>query len=99
MTTNEMKTILADKLKAEGTYFTKSHISIRKAGIGYQITIEDYEHIPFRMTFEEDSYFGKCVWIHTADGEMEDVVFTYSKRDYPIENALLQLGYYIGNHF
>lgn len=99
MTINEMKQILADKLQSEGTYFTKSDISIRKASTGYRITIKDYEHIPFRVTFEEDSYFGKCVWIHTAAGELEDIVFTYSKKDYPLESALLQLGYYIGNCF
>jgi hypothetical protein len=98
MTINEMKSILAQKLASEGTYFTEKHISIRTRTNGYRITIEDYEHIPFNLTLEEDEYFGKCVFIGTPFDD-ESVSFRHSKKDYPIYEALLDLGYYIGSRF
>ena len=99
MTTNEMKDILASKLKSEGTYFTKSYISIRKIKNGYRIVIKDYEHIPFTIYMEEDDYFGYCVFIRGMQDYYDDLVFTYSKKGYPIEEALINLGYYIGTRF
>lgn len=99
MTTNEMKDILASKLKSEGTYFTKSDISIRSIKNGYRIVIKDYEHIPFTIYMEEDDYFGYCVYIRGMQDEYDDLVFTYSKSGYPLEEALLNLGYYIATRF
>jgi len=96
MTTNEIKEILASKLHDEGCYFTKSDISVRKTSTGYKIVIKDYEHIPFKVTLEEDEYFGKCVFVRTDD---ETVTFRYSKKDYPMYEAMLSLGYYIGTRF
>jgi hypothetical protein len=93
-----MKSILASKLKEEGTYFTKSHISIRLQKNGYRITIKDYEHVPFTITTEDDEIFGKCVWVKDHwSGEY--IIFKTSKTDYPIFEALLSLGYYIGTRF
>lgn len=97
MTTAEMKNILANKLKDEDTYFTKSHISIRKHGEEYKIVIKDYEHIPFTMKFEYDDYFGFCVWV--TNDSFKNIVFVESKKDYDIETALIRLGYYIGTRF
>lgn len=99
MTTKEMKEILAAKLKSEGTYFTKSYISIRKIKNGYRIVIKDYEHIPFTIYMEEDDYFGYCVFVRGVQDEWDDLVFSHSKKEYPLENALLNLGYYIGTRF
>jgi hypothetical protein len=99
MTTNEMKDILAYKLQSEGTYFTKSHISIRKIKDGYRIVIKDYEHIPFTIYMEEDEIFGYCVFIRGLQDDWDDLVFTYSKKEYPLEEALINLGYYIGTRF
>lgn len=99
MTTNEMKDILAAKLKSEGTYFTKSHISIRSIKNGYRIVIKDYEHCPFTIYMEEDDIFGYCIFIRGMDDYYDDLYFTYSKYRYPIEEALLNLGYYIGTRF
>lgn len=93
----EMKAILADKLKAENTYFAKSHISIRKNGESYKIIIKDYEHLPFTMTFEYDDYFGYTVWIH--NDSFKNIVFVDSKKEYDIKSALIELGYYIGTRF
>ena len=101
MTTNEIKTTLAEKLHDEGTYFTKSDISVKSTKSGYRIVIKDYEHIPFTIYMEEDDYFGYCVFIRGMQDYdyVDDLVFTYSKKDYPLEEALLNLGYYIGTRF
>lgn len=101
MTTTEMKQILADKLKAEATYFTKSDISIKKLNSPkyekYQIIIKDYEHCPFTMYLEHDDYFGYIVTI--MDIDHEEIAFINSKKGYDIKTALLYLGYHIGNTF
>ena len=97
MKTCEMKAILADKLKAENTYFTKSHISIKKIGESYKIVIKDYEHLPFTMKFEYDDYFGFIVWV--INDSYKNIVFVDSKKEYDIKTALIELGYYIGTRF
>lgn len=98
MTTNEIKDTLASKLKAEGTYFTKSDISVRKTKTGYRIIIKDYEHIPFTVTLEDDDYFDKCVIIRTPFDE-DCIIFTNATYDYPIWTSILSLGYYIATRF
>lgn len=98
MTTNELKDILASKLKDEGTYFTKKHIKAQKTKNGFKVIIEDYEHIPFLINMEEDDYFGKCVFIQTPFEE-ECISFRYSKHEYPLFESILYLGYYIGSRF
>ena len=98
MTTNEIKTTLADKLQSEGTYFRKSDISVKSTKTGYRIVIKDYEHIPFTVTLEEDDYFGKCVYINTPFDE-DCVVFNSATNDYPLWTSILSLGYYIGSRF
>ena len=97
MTANDMKNILAKKLKDENTYFTKSDISIKKQGKKYKIVIKDYEHIPFQMAFDYDDYFGFIVWVH--NDSLKTIAYVDSKKDYDIESALIQLGYYIGTRF
>lgn len=97
MTTAEMKKVLADKLKAENSYFTVSDISIRKHGEKYKIIIKDYEHIPFTMSFEYDDYFGYMVMI--CNDSFKIISFVESKKDYDIANSLINLGYYIGTRF
>lgn len=97
MTTNELKDILANKLQAEGTYFQKSDISARKTKSGYRVVIKDYEHIPFTITLEDEKYFGHCVWVRLEDGDY--IHFASSKKSYPIEEAVIYLGYYIGSRF
>ena len=98
MTTNELKNILADKLQSEGTYFTKKHIHATKTKAGFKVVIEDYEHIPFTIHLEEDDYFGKCVFVQTPFEE-DCIIFRYSKKEYPLFEAILGLGYYIGTRF
>ena len=98
MTTKEMKEVLSEKLRDEGTYFIKSHISIRKHGESYRITIKDYEHIPFKMSFGYDDYFGYSVWIRD-EFEGCNIIYVDNEKDYDIKTALIRLGYYIGTTF
>ena len=98
MTTNEIKQALADKLKAEGTYFTKKDITCRKTKTGYKVVIKDYEHIPFTITLEEDDYFDYCVII-TTPFEEDCISFANATYDYPIWTSILSLGYYIATRF
>lgn len=97
MTTNELKTILAYKLHAEHAYFQKSDISARKTKSGYRVVIKGYEHCPFTITLEDEEYFGHCVWVRLEDGDY--IHFASSKKSYPIEEAVIYLGYYIGSRF
>ena len=95
MTTTEMKQELYNKLRDEGTYFTKSHISINRIENGYRIIIKDYEHIPFTIKEEQDEYFGYILFIKADDYiEMID-----SKIGYDYHRAMLDIGYYIGTRF
>ena len=96
MTTNELKEILANKLASEGTYFTKADIIARKTKNGFHVTIKDYEHMPFHITAEKDSYFGYTVWIQLHGSA---IYFADSKKAYPWEEAIVNLGYYIGSRF
>ena len=98
MNVNDMKNILAKKLKEENTYFTKSHISMEKQGKSYKIIIKDYEHIYFKMTLSYDDYFGYEVSIYDSFSD-RIIIYVDNKKDYDIENALIQLGYHIGNTF
>lgn len=98
MTTNEMKDILATKLQEEGTYFTKSDISITQSTKGYKVVIKDYEHIPFAIHLTDDDYLGHCVYV-TTPFEEDAITFRCSKREYPLFEAILSLGYYIGTRF
>lgn len=101
MTTQEMKNILFKKLQDEQCDFKKSDISITKQKESYQIVIKDYEHVPFKMTFEHDEYFGYIVSIfNTGDIiDYENIVFVENEKDYDIKTALIHLGYYIGTRF
>ena len=108
MTVVEMKRVLANKLKDENTYFTISDISIRKCKVDtsikyvrqdakYRIVIKDYEHCPFIMVCEYDEFFGYSIFITC---EFDNYMFSnFDEFEYDIENALLYLGYHIGNTF
>lgn len=101
MKTQEMKDILFQKLQDEQCDFRKSDISITKQKESYKIVIKGYEHIPFKMTFEHDNYFGYIVSIsNTGDIiDYENIVFVENQKEYDIKTALIRLGYYIGTRF
>lgn len=106
MTTKDIKEALMYKLIDEGwTGNVEGRISVRKEKDATWITIKDYEHISYKMTQEQDDYFGKIVQIYEywkTDGKLEQgdcIAFVDSKHDYRIDQALLQLGYHIGTTF
>lgn len=98
MNVNKMKDILAKKLKEENAYFGKSDISMKKQGEAYKIVIKGYEHIYFKMTFSYDDDFGYEVWIYDSFDNC-NIIYVDSKKDYNVENALVQLGYHIAMCF
>ena len=101
MTTNEMKDILTKKLKEEGCYFKKSDISIKKIKDCYHVVIKDYEHIPFKISFEYDDYFNYVVWVYRKEDDILYKIINMidNKKEYDIKSALIYLGYYIGTRF
>lgn len=95
MTTNEIKDILAAKLKEEGTYFTKSHIKLKRNKKGYTIVIDDYTHIPFKVVMtQEDGEYWTIIYADT-----ECISFETSKYEYKEFSAILRIGYYAGTRF
>lgn len=112
MTNKEMKNVLVSKFKDENCNFSMKDISIVKMSekitddfnnevercqTGFIMTIKDYEHIPFTMVLEEDEYFGFIVMI---ENDFDDyTIFVDCKKEYDIERALIQLGYYIATRF
>lgn len=106
MTVKEMKEILVSKLRNEGwTDADHSLVSIKTDKNATWIAIKDYEHISYKMTQEQDDYFGKIVQIYEywkTDGKLEQgdcIAFVDSKHDYRIDTALIYLGYHIGTTF
>lgn len=96
-TVRQMKNLLARKLAAEGTYFTSEHIIIDEVTPeSCRITIRDYEHIPFNLALIFDDIMGYEVWI-TCCGD--NICYEYSTKYYPIRDAIMELGYYIGTRF
>lgn len=98
MKTSEMKKILLNKLHDENlTHLKLKDISIRKVTADhYEVQIEDYT--PYRMRLFEDEFRGKKEYtVMVVDDTFDSVVaFTESKKDFRIEDVLIQLGYWIG---
>ena len=103
MKTTEMLNTLCNKLKAENTYFKKSDIHISKANENkYIIIINDYKPINFRMTLSFDDFYKEyeiTISKYYNNDFEELVTLTTSKKNYDIEYALIELGYYIGTRF
>lgn len=94
----EMKDILYTKLQDEGSRFKKSDIIIKKKGDEYIFQIAGYDSIWFTMTFEYDDDFGYIVWVDKwfHRSPQDEVAFITSEKDYDVNEALIELGYYIG---
>lgn len=88
MKKSEIKTLLAEKLKAEGTGFTKKDISIKDIKDGFVITIADYTHCPIKVTFYDGEW-----WAY--DGFEEE----YFSIDSDLKYAILTIGYHIASRF
>ena len=94
MTTKEMKEVLYQKIKDEGCSFKKSDIKINKAKNGYKVQVEDF--MPIKLILTKDDYFGYMVM---AEDEFEDIYFGNSKIDYPLHEAMVYIGYYVGTRY
>lgn len=88
MNKKEIKEILANKFKDENCGFTKKDIKIKDIKDGFEITIADYDHAPYRVTYFEGEW-----WAY--DSFFEEYVGISSK----LENCLLYVGYDIANKF
>lgn len=100
MKVQEMKQTLYQKLKDEKTIFEKNDIKIKKQNQNYIIIIKDFEHIPFKLHFENDDYFGYIVYLQYFNGVHYEVLEMFDdNKEQQTQTALLYLGYYIANHF
>ena len=106
LTTKEMKQILAEKLKAENTYFTIKDIHMtkqaRKHNDSYKVFIADYEHIIFTIEFitDEDNKKEIALWKQYKASKRKTLMLLEEKHnEEAIKNVLLYLGYYIGSRF
>ena len=101
MTINEMKDILAQKLKDENCYFSKSDLSIEKGTKDITISIKGTEPFSFIMTFEHDEYFGYITCVHRYFNGKRDMTISFieSKQGYDVKQALIEIGYHIGTQF
>lgn len=99
MKINEMKKVLARKLKEEGCYFTEKDIEITPYKKGYKIIVGDYTHIPFYLYAEPyDDYFGYVVSVYDEWSE-STIIFVENKTKPDVETALIRLGYHVGVTF
>lgn len=101
MKTQEMKDILFKKLQDEQCNFKKSDIVITKSTSNiYNVTIKDFEHIPFRLELELDKFLGYVVYLqYFNDIYYKTIEMFENKKEYDIKTALIHLGYYIGTRF
>lgn len=101
----EIKNILAKKFADEECGFTESDIKVSRTPSAIWITINDYDHITFKMWIEDDDYFGHIVyideyWYNNETPEFSDsVAFVDSKTEFDYRTALVRLGYHIANTF
>lgn len=97
----EMKQTLFKKLQDEQSNFKKSDIVIVKSTSNiYNVTIKDYEHIPFRLELELDEFLGYVVYVQYYNGDYYKTIELFdSKKEYQLQDALIYLGYYIGTRF
>ena len=97
----EMKNILFEKLQDENCYFTSQDIVINKTSSNlYTICINGCQPFKFELstTREEDEYITVVTMFY--NNCQEDIIYyDFSKKDYNIKYALVELGYYIGTRF
>ena len=104
MKTTEIKEILLKKLKVENCYFTKpTDVHISKVNDEkYIIIINDYKPINFKMTLSIDDFDNtyEVTISKYYENDFEGIVsYINTSKDYDIQSALIELGYYIGTRF
>ena len=102
LTHNEIKSIMAKKFKEENCYFAENDIKVRLINSHIEIQIRDYDHITFMLVpTKDDNNFVVAVfecWILIKSSK-ELVGYHDSSKDYPFEEALIELAYHIAQTF
>jgi len=99
MNIEKIKSALAKKFKDEQSGFTKKDIIIEKVNNNeIWIKMRDYETTPISIKQDRDEYFGYVLFIRDEFTE-EYIEMCESKIDYPWENAVKIVGYYIASRF
>ena len=102
-TEKEMKDVLMNKLKDEGSQFKRSEVVIKPITNGYLIYVKGYEHCTYKITFDYDDFFGYELWItcgNMDEWESFEIIYdNYSKTHYDLKHALISIGYQIGTTF
>lgn len=96
---NILKDLLAEKLEAEGCYFTKKDISIKKQGDSHKVVIKDYEHCPFEVTYVNDAHLNHCVTVWNRENNTIVHMTDSNNWEDGQREAMVYLGYYIGTRF
>lgn len=103
LTHSEIKAIMAKKFKEENCCFTENDIKVRLINSHIEIQIRDYDHITFKivpmkvdgMPFVVGVFEGWTLSKHSN----EIVGYHDSSKDYPFEEALIDLAYHIAQTF
>ena len=72
-TVQEMKKVLYQKLKDEGTCFKYNDIHIKAVENGFEIVIADYDTSTFYIQWDYDESWGYEIWIHIGDSEYKEL--------------------------
>jgi len=115
MNNMQMKKVLVDKLKEEGSGFEWNDIALVKQPVEYdediavyQLVVKEYEHIHFIIHLTKTKMFGNEVWAsekHYIDGEevgTDVIAMQDSKKldhDTLLRSVLVSIGYRIANTF
>ena len=102
LTHNEIKAIMAKKFKDERCVFTENDIKVGLINSHIEIQIRDYEHITFKVVPTKDDnnfvvFVYEC-WVLSKHSK-ELVSYNDSSKDYPFEEALIELAYHISRTF
>lgn len=99
MNIEKIKKALAKKLRDENSSFTKKDISIEKVSKNeIWIKMRDYENVPISVKQDKDDYFGYVLFIRDEFDEGL-IGMCDSKVDYPWDEAMIEVGYYIASRF
>ena len=102
LTYNEIKAIMAKKFKEENCCFTENDIKVRLINSHIEIQIRDYDHCTFMIVPTKDGDdFAVIVyecWVLSKSSK-EIVGYYDSSKDYPFEEALINLAYHIAQTF
>jgi len=99
MNIEKIKSALAKKFKDEQSGFTKKDIIIEKVNNNeIWIKMRGYEILPISVKQSKDDYFGYVLFIRDIFND-ELIEMCESKTNYPWDEAMLEIGYYIASRY